>query len=105
MALLIVESYPYLVEERDQSSMTALQYLACNPTAFRRGKIQIRQGFMELLNKSMLLDKQKIEMRGARGGLAQLFRGICIVYFIPSSTSSNNYLLNYSYFTKKENFC
>ncbi|RVW64863.1 hypothetical protein CK203_066356 [Vitis vinifera] len=29
--------------------MTALQYLACNPTAFEKKKIKTRQGFMEEL--------------------------------------------------------
>ncbi|RVW83427.1 hypothetical protein CK203_051749 [Vitis vinifera] len=29
--------------------MTALQYLACNPTAFEKKKIKTRRGFMEEL--------------------------------------------------------
>ncbi|XP_034681907.1 uncharacterized protein LOC117911615 isoform X1 [Vitis riparia] len=49
LAHFIAESYSYLIEERDQDSMTALQYLACNPIAFEKKKIKTRRGFMEEL--------------------------------------------------------
>lgn len=84
LALLIAKRYPFLIEERDQSSITALQYLACNPTAFRRGKRQIRRGFIEQLSKS------KIEAR--RGSMGEVFMGslnlLCIVPLTPLSSSS-----------------
>ncbi|KAA8520151.1 hypothetical protein F0562_014407 [Nyssa sinensis] len=38
LALLIARTYEYLVSERDGDSMTALQLLACNPSAFRCGR-------------------------------------------------------------------
>ncbi|XP_059662994.1 ankyrin repeat-containing protein At5g02620-like [Cornus florida] len=37
LALLIARKYQYLVDERDGYGMTALQLLACNPSAFRSG--------------------------------------------------------------------
>ncbi|KAJ9705703.1 hypothetical protein PVL29_003671 [Vitis rotundifolia] len=46
------------------ASMTTLQYLACNPTVFKRGKIQIRQGFIEQLNKSEIKKKRGFIKRG-----------------------------------------
>ncbi|KAL6346959.1 hypothetical protein AAG906_006019 [Vitis piasezkii] len=49
LAHYIAKSYSYLIEERDQDSMTALQYLACNPTAFEKKKIKTRRGFMDEL--------------------------------------------------------
>lgn len=73
LALFIAKRYPFLIEERDQSSITALQYLACNPTAFRRGKRQIRRGFIEQLSKS------KIEAR--RGSMGEVFMGSLILLY------------------------
>ncbi|KAA8520149.1 hypothetical protein F0562_014405 [Nyssa sinensis] len=38
LALLIARTHEYLVSERDGDDMTALQLLACNPSAFRCGR-------------------------------------------------------------------
>ncbi|KAK3017735.1 hypothetical protein RJ639_003091 [Escallonia herrerae] len=37
LALLIAKKYEYLVDERDEDCMTALQLLSCNASAFRSG--------------------------------------------------------------------
>ncbi|XP_034698727.1 uncharacterized protein LOC117924244 isoform X2 [Vitis riparia] len=60
LASHIADCYPYLIDERDQSSMTALQYLACNPSAFQNEKTQIRRGFIEQLSKSKGIIGEKI---------------------------------------------
>ncbi|XP_034682192.1 uncharacterized protein LOC117911876 [Vitis riparia] len=61
LAHFIAESYLYLIEERDQDSMTALQYLACNPTAFEK-KIKTRRGFMDELMISTVPTQGLMEM-------------------------------------------
>ena len=48
MALIIARIYPCLIEEKDLDSMTALQYLACNPSAFGKNA-KMRPGVMEEL--------------------------------------------------------
>lgn len=35
LALSIARKYEYLIGERDENDMTALQLLACNPSAFK----------------------------------------------------------------------
>ena len=101
--MFIAKRYPFLIEERDQSSITALQYLACNPTAFRRGKRQIRRGFIEQLSKS------KIEAR--RGSMGEVFMGslilLCIVpfnSFIIIIYSSFTQLSFLAFLFKSQNF-
>lgn len=37
LAMVIIEKYNYLIDERDGDGMTALQLLACNPSAFHGG--------------------------------------------------------------------
>lgn len=49
MAYFIADNYKCLIEVKDQDSMTGLQYLACNPTAFERKGMKKRQGVMEEL--------------------------------------------------------
>ncbi|XP_034697521.1 uncharacterized protein LOC117923373 [Vitis riparia] len=49
LAYFIADNYKCLIEVKDQDSMTALQYLACNPTAFERKGMKKRQGVMEEL--------------------------------------------------------
>ncbi|KAL6332603.1 hypothetical protein AAG906_009923 [Vitis piasezkii] len=46
LAYFIADKYKCLTEVKDQDSMTALQYLACNPTAFGRKGMKKRQGVM-----------------------------------------------------------
>uniref|UniRef100_F6I2G8 Ankyrin repeat-containing protein n=1 Tax=Vitis vinifera TaxID=29760 RepID=F6I2G8_VITVI len=52
LAYYIARTYSYLIEENDRESMTALQYLACNPTAFGKN-MKMRQGVMEELMISL----------------------------------------------------
>ncbi|CBI18650.3 unnamed protein product, partial [Vitis vinifera] len=52
LACCIARTYSYLIKEKDRESMTALQYLACNPTAFGKN-MKMRQGVMEELMISL----------------------------------------------------
>ncbi|KAJ9689829.1 hypothetical protein PVL29_012480 [Vitis rotundifolia] len=52
LALIIASTYPCLIEEKDHDSMTALQYLACNPSAFGKN-MKMKQGVMEELMISL----------------------------------------------------
>ncbi|KAL6346955.1 hypothetical protein AAG906_006015 [Vitis piasezkii] len=85
LAHFIAESYSYLIEERDQDSMIALQYLACNPTAFEKKKIKTRRGFM---------DELMISTRPPQGLMEKLIKS-SIVHLTPSSSISILHLLNY----------
>ena len=87
MAHFIAETFSYLIEERDQDSMTALQYLACNPIAFEKKKIKTRRGFMEELMISTVPTQ----------GLMEILIKSSIVHLTPSSISILH-LLNYSCF-------
>ncbi|CAK9182225.1 unnamed protein product [Ilex paraguariensis] len=40
LALVIASKYEYLLDEKDGDGMTALQLLACNPSAFKKGSTQ-----------------------------------------------------------------
>ena len=96
LASLIAENYAYLIKERDQSSMTAFQYLACNPTTFRKRKIQ-RRGFIEQLNKSKTQMKQSSILQAFAELSMEILTELCMVHLTLSSSSFILHLLNYSY--------
>ena len=96
LASLIAEGYPFLIKERDQSSMTAFQYLACNPTTFRKRKIQ-RRGFIEQLNKSKTRMKQSSMLQEFVKFSMEILTELCMVHLTLSSSSFILHLLNYSY--------
>ena len=76
--------------------MTAFQYLACNPTTFRKRKIQ-RRGFIEQLNKSKTQMKQSSILQAFAELSMEILTELCMAHLTLSSSSSILHLLNYSY--------
>ena len=78
LAYFIAKSYPCLIKEKDQDSMTALQYLACNPNAFEMERIEGRQDFIEDMRNSkqqyglIEIINKKIELH-RNSGMVHLF--------------------------------
>ena len=89
LALHIIRLYPYLINERDESSMTSLQYLACNQTAFRRKEmVQIKGGVIEKLNKSTIEKKRGVLQQAfadhfflhSMSYLTPHYHNVCLIY-------------------------
>lgn len=94
LANFIAERYKYLIEEKDQDSMTVLERLACNQTAFERKKIKMPQGFLEEFMISPNPTQGLKEMFNSQYSTFNFF--LVIIY---------SYLLNYScFFYLESNF-